>query len=505
MRVGLEPIDACFVFENHDEALEIWRREGVRRRTLVHIDAHHDFWLRPPDGPVTIANFVSQAVREDLVGDIYWVVPDRSWDSLSSRRAVERHLKKIAEDEPGARFSRGSLPDGPSISCAGRTVRAGSLRALPRLEEDVLLDIDVDYLTIPYVSYGVPDRLSPRPWRWPEELIDLLKERGSRTRLATIAYSVEGGYTPLHWKYLGDELRERLSRPGQHGARLQSMEAVRRGALQAEQGRPGPAEEAYREAARLWPGSAAAHLPLASLLAESGRIEEARDLYREALAADPSANTAYNSEALRFRQRRLYRRERAEHIKTLRLDPGDRYALFGLGRLAARRRRWREAEARLRESLRQDPGLMDSLYFLGRVLAKRRRWAEAVSCYEAYLKQALRGGGMLSGGISTEAPEAPHFKDGGHGRVYLALSRLYARQGALDRAISAARMGLAAGADGPLDHGRAALLLLRGGQTGLARKEMGRAVRALPARIGRLGPRLRRRLRLFWRNRFRTR
>lgn len=35
-----------------------------------------------------------------------------------------------------------------------------------------------------------------------------------RWDLATIAYSVEGGYTPIQWKYVGDELAARLRQSG---------------------------------------------------------------------------------------------------------------------------------------------------------------------------------------------------------------------------------------------------------------------------------------------------
>ena len=34
--------DPVFLIENHDQAYKIWRELGLKERTLVHVDAHHD-------------------------------------------------------------------------------------------------------------------------------------------------------------------------------------------------------------------------------------------------------------------------------------------------------------------------------------------------------------------------------------------------------------------------------------------------------------------------------
>ena len=75
----------------------------------------------------------------------------------------------------------------------------------------------------PSVSYGEVDEHGALPWCWPDELVSRLRAKRLRAELATIAYSVEAGYTPLRWKYLGDELALRLIAPTasrRHLARL---------------------------------------------------------------------------------------------------------------------------------------------------------------------------------------------------------------------------------------------------------------------------------------------
>jgi len=90
-------------FENHDQALLVWRNSGCADRILVHVDAHHDMWWVHPGQAVTIANFVSAALQDNLLREIFWVVPDRSWESAKKRRQILHHLRRIQEDFPGRR------------------------------------------------------------------------------------------------------------------------------------------------------------------------------------------------------------------------------------------------------------------------------------------------------------------------------------------------------------------------------------------------------------------
>ncbi|HKY23492.1 MAG TPA: tetratricopeptide repeat protein [Vicinamibacterales bacterium] len=388
--VGVDPIDRVFMLENHDEACEHWRQSGVRDRLLVHIDAHHDAARPAAPGSITIADYVRAAVQAGLVREAIWVVPEPSWQRASVRRTIERHLARL--DMP---------------------MRACPISALPAFSEPVLLDVDVDYFVIPEVRFGVPDVLLPRPWCRPGDLVDRLHEHHVRTDFATIAYSVEGGHTPLRWKYLGDELATILRTPSS--------------------GRPTAPP----------PGSAAQHYGLAHAHLEAGRLQEARASLQQAYSLDPSYRTPYGSGGLALLQRRDWKAARGAFQSALALDPLDASALAGLGRIAAQAKHWREAERYLSQSLALDAGQVDASRVLGDVFFSQRRWTEAELAYTRAIALALSGERSLDAPISS-APDAgpadPH-----HGHAHAQLARLAARRGDLRTAIAGLRISLAAG------------------------------------------------------------
>ena len=99
-RTSREAASRIFRVENHDEALPVWRDSGRVNRILFHVDAHHDMWWVPPGDQVTIANFIAPALRDGILREIYWVVPDRTWESLDNRRQVFHHLRRIQRGCP---------------------------------------------------------------------------------------------------------------------------------------------------------------------------------------------------------------------------------------------------------------------------------------------------------------------------------------------------------------------------------------------------------------------
>ena len=219
-KVGIEPALYVSRMENHDQAYYVWRDAGVKHRVLVHIDAHHDMWWIKDQATITIANFICPALKQDLVREVIWVVPDATFESATSRESVRKQLREILQNYPAS--SRTPVVEEHRITATvlGKKLSICALRWLPAPGESVLLDIDVDYLVIPRVC-SESDRHDSLPWRWPNELLGQL--RGISSDLVTVVYSVEGGYTPLRWKYLGDELVLRLKTPGGGGSDLEGM------------------------------------------------------------------------------------------------------------------------------------------------------------------------------------------------------------------------------------------------------------------------------------------
>jgi tetratricopeptide (TPR) repeat protein len=446
-RVGVEAGRRVVVMENHDAAYGVWRDAKVAHRTLIHIDAHHDMWqARRPD-QVTIANFISVALADELVGDVYWVVPDRGWETRRGRRPILRHLRQLGMHHPGGDGRVRVEPERLWIRLGERRLIVCPLRFLPRCDEAVLLDIDVDFMVIPWVSYWRLDDQESLPWCWPAELVDRLREADVKTDLVTIARSVEGSYTPLKWKYLGDELEQRLADPAGRGPAIRGMELMREAAVAAHDGDLAGAERQYRAAAAALPDAAAPWYHLAHLAIDAGRLDDAQELYRHVLAMDPSYRTPFGSRGFPlFWEGRLAEADR-EFRRALQLDPRDPYALLGIGLIAVEARHWDEAVMYITEALSMDDRRVEGYRALGAALAHTGRIGEAITAYERSLQLTLAGEPLLERAIVT-GPGDGRVEDPGHGRTHAELARLHARRGSTARAIVGYRMGIAGGHDG---------------------------------------------------------
>lgn len=477
--------------ENHDEAFFVWRNAGVKDRVLVHIDAHHDMWWIPNQTAMTIANFICPALRQDMVREMFWVVPDGAFENAKSRKPVLRHLKRILKEYPDA--SRSPVVDDHRITATvlGKRLTVCPLRSLPPLPENVLLDIDVDYLIIPRVFHGESDRHSALPWRWPSELLSRLTSL--QTDLVTVVYSVEGGYTPLPWKYLGDELVLRLKQPGGGGSELEGMECLRAGAEAEQRGEPEPAESQYRRAMRLLPRSAAPPYRLARLLVRAGKQEDGRRLYRQAVELDSSYRGAYSSAGFHCYWRQEFAAAEREFRDTRELSPQDPHACLGLGLIAKKRKHWAEAEQYLRAALAIDDRLVDAQRALGDVLLHQRRDQEALAAYEKTLKLGLMGCKPLTGPILTNAKEH-QILDPLHCYTHARLAALYERNGATGKAITALRIAIATGFGSFTRHLRLSRLYARQRQWRKTATEAGQAIKSSPKDIQRVFGRLRRQI-----------
>jgi Flp pilus assembly protein TadD len=481
----LDPGAPVFLMENHDQAYRLWSSAGLRDRVLVHIDAHDDLidhgavqWT-PAQASTNIATFLCAALREGIVREMVWVVPDDFWKPPANSYLI-RLLQKITLSYQANPRDIMAGEQFVSTSILDKALRICPLENLPHLGEKVLLDIDVDYFCT--ADQGKP---APLPWCWPHELLAKLEVRKLHSDLITIAFSVEGGYTPLHWKYLGEELAGCLEHPDDDLHSLHGMGLMRQAALAAARKDFPVAEKQYLEAGLLLPNSAAPLFHLAHLNLELGRVTNAREYYQRALALDPSYRTPYNSAGIGYYARQMFKEAAAEHQKTLLLDPEDPYAHYGLGRLAARRRDWCAAETHLKRSLALDANLVDAHRTLGEVLAKRGCRLEAIAAYEKSLKLTLEGHKTLKGPIVSD-PGSHGLLDIEHCRTHAGLARLHALEGEYDRAISGYRLSIGGGYDGVWLRGALAYLYLKRRQWQNVVSELGQAVALVPAdlRIG---------------------
>lgn len=436
--------------ENHDGALAVWRDAGVAQRVLVHVDAHHDMyggWIDKKDpkerARLSVANFVYAALEENLVREVIWVVPDLTWATPEGRRDIVRALKSLDQGAGRKKPAIQHEHDRIAGTVLGKPIQVCTAENLPAQNEAVLLDIDVDYFVIPNIGYRGIDTYGALPWCWPKALLTKLQARGIHADVTTIAYSVEGDYTPLQWKYLGDELVQRLQ-PAP--ADLTWADHLRAAAQAAARGDFGLAETNYLAACTLRPEHATPRYHLAHLCAATDRLETGREYLRQACDLDPSYRSPYNNAGWWYLENGRRDQARDAFARTRSLDPADAYAHLGCGLLAMQEKNWPAAETSLRRALALDQSCIEAWRALGQVLARRRAYADAVDAYERSLKLALSGRRALTNPIALSQGHdrrAPWDPD--HGTVWAELARLHVATRAWDKAITDYRMALAAG------------------------------------------------------------
>jgi tetratricopeptide (TPR) repeat protein len=461
--IAIEAVSKIHLIENHDAAYVIWRDAGVKDRILIHVDSHHDMWWCESPELLNIANFVSQALRDKMVRAVFWVVPDQSLATPQYRSVIARQLRNLSKDYPnetgGIRQEKRHI----LATALGKQITVCSLASLPRFEESVLLDIDIDFMVIRRVTNSAFSDNDTLPWCWPNNLLLRLQKASVYSDLITIAYSVEGGYTPLQWKYLGDELALRLRNRFADFDSLRGMECIGEAACAAASGDLAVAEASLTEAMERLPCSAAPSYHLAYLYGKMGRKEEGMALYQQALSIDKTYQTSYSSFGLvHYWGGRLDEAEDA-YRQTLDLNPTDASALMGLGRVEMRRRKWEDAEHLLRRSLELDPNGIDACRALAVVLTKTKRPFEAIEYWEKSLRLALHGRSPLDGGITSNS-KPRHILDKAHGEAYARLAQLYEQTGDTSRAIAGYSVALKAGYLGIGPSLRLMWLQLRHGQ-----------------------------------------
>ncbi|MCP4304359.1 MAG: hypothetical protein GY788_05675 [bacterium] len=469
------------IFENHDEAYYRWRSQGFTQRVLLHVDAHHDMYGSDWDQPdsINIANFVLPAVAEDFVREIIWVVPDETWISRVGRNDLRRTVRRLRRNEL---LTKGISEDETSLSTRilGKPFRLCSVNHIPDIREPVLLDVDVDFLVTPNIGYRGHDFFGRLPWLWPGDLLDHLARRGVEADYVTIAYSVEGGYTPLQWKYLGDELALRLQpRTEKNAATLQGFDTMRAAAIAARQGDFAAAEKTYLNAKGLLPELAAPDLHLAHLHTANGELQSARKNYVNAVKLDQSYSTPFNSTGIaQFRLRRWKGSQQA-HQRALAWDADDPYAHLGLGLLSLRAKAWKAAQGHFEGTLRKNASSIDALRGLAMALERQGDIQGAIYVLERSLQSALLGHeAIMDELISSDHDHGP--LDLGHGSTHADLARLYAKLGDVTVAMAGYEMAIAAGDDRVRTQLAVARLLFRAGDRREALAALRAGLRGIP-------------------------
>jgi len=255
----------CICTDEHDEVLYYWlkaRKSGILNsdHILLHFDAHSDmtsidsldmkiisaiddpeefknyittcYSLSPGKNlitPVDLVSFIYCAVKKDLIREIFWVYPDPDYCKYRFPANLDRSY--IFDIDGGENFR---LETG-HIVCdwAGIKVHILRLGDLPLFNEEVILDIDMDFFLNQSSAdsragcrgYRVWDRESLEtwkkicshplrlgdliPWITPDKFISTLKDKKINSLITTVALSPF--FTESSYHFLIDTISEKLS------------------------------------------------------------------------------------------------------------------------------------------------------------------------------------------------------------------------------------------------------------------------------------------------------
>jgi tetratricopeptide (TPR) repeat protein len=377
------------MMEDHDGAYHAWKARGIKDRTLVHIDAHMDFGRLPDMDPeeildvggkeeierilsrqpvwnplskrkeklVHIGNYIYPAIKDGIVNKFYWVVPDPSWRTWRGRNRIKRNTN----------WHKDTI--------------VSSLESLKTIEEPVLLDIDVDFMLTPFIwKDQSPGR---NPWIFPQELVKQLNDKKIVFDVATISYSVNGGYTPLRFKYLGDELKSLLE--GRRDYRQSEASVCFNSCLSHLNSRPPDRSRAkyfYQKAIDADKSYGCEFNNYGIIYQQNGRLKKAEQEYRNFLALDednPSVLTGLGYLSLLRRKQ-----EKALDLfeKVLRCAPTDAAALFGKAAGFLSLKKHDEAEALFLKVSQASQDYPESYWWLARIAEKKHQIGSAIQFYK---------------------------------------------------------------------------------------------------------------------------
>lgn len=230
--LGKDPLKDSVIVEDHSEVLTHWVKRGIRNATLINIDTHDDIRSISParlgqlkklydqkdvkaisesdslseKGLYDIGNFIYAAGKLGIIKEVYWIIPF----SHFSHSDVENRMKKFLEsynfsDEHIKTFKvkggcfRGEI-DGIPFNICG-------IEKMPTIDHPFLLSIDIDFFPYLSVEYGV-NKLEAI-----KMILDVLSKKDYKVMDAVVAHSVNGGYTMVSHRWLGNVILEMLKEP----------------------------------------------------------------------------------------------------------------------------------------------------------------------------------------------------------------------------------------------------------------------------------------------------
>lgn len=388
--------------DHHDEVYAKWKTRGVYQRILLHFDAHIDFgWISDHAGNLNpnpsqsiipnpeafefhMGNYLHRVLQEKMIRKWIWIVPTPIWQSRDGQRVIRRDLDFLYRTRTGEMTKPIRRKDGFETSFLGVETLIVPLHALPRIHEPVVLNIDVDFLTTRDFKAPQDARSFRRqiPWMWPEELTAFLQTQGLQVLTASISRSVQGGFTPIRYKFLGSVLCELLTR----GQLPDAYRKLKHALLLCRAGKNHDAIDsltAFKTDGDL--ENARAYL-LATTYYEEGCIADAKVFFDQCVLRDSDYTTIFNSSARIFEDWGMFDAAYEEYQMMQALGHISAESLVGKARFEFDSGRREHAETLYHETLQAYPDNADCYVGLGVLAWSRREFAQSA----AYFDQAIR-------------------------------------------------------------------------------------------------------------------
>lgn len=235
--LGRDSIDQVEVFEDHSDVLASWARKGIKGATLINIDAHDDIRWRSDENIdrlrrlhklgawdaiqgasrwgdnrlYDMGSFIYAAARMGIIKEVYWIIPypifarpepeDMLWALLRSSRLPDSDIEGFSTDRGCFRGRAHGIP----LNICG-------IESLPSLKRPVVLSIDSDFFPVMAEKYDtdIPTAI--------ERVFEGMYKQQYPIQHSFVAYSVNGNYTPVSHRWLGEWIRNMVSEPQAVGA-----------------------------------------------------------------------------------------------------------------------------------------------------------------------------------------------------------------------------------------------------------------------------------------------
>ncbi|MCY3626985.1 MAG: tetratricopeptide repeat protein [Gammaproteobacteria bacterium] len=384
--------------ENHD--FSYWELKNLNQSDVhvIHIDAHDDLAPSDKETDLYIGNYLHLAAKKGLCSKITWIVPEPSWEDKKNRakiiKRLRNHSKCIIKKNKNKKMLTGTFQ--------GCEFNVGPMKAMKPDFGPTFIDLDVDYLIYWPPKSQLQSNVRPYPWIWPEEVVEQIKLLAPNPIRSVVCYSLQGGYTPLDWRFIGDETLALML--GKVDTDQRCYFFKRRSAV----------IEAYKNVGKkkairnlrnltnlnksdpvLWWHLATAYMYLDEMDLARAAQQKARQL-SPIYDRHPFSYIAYKMVISELFETAIYNLEKHHAV-----DPKDPHIMYGMSACLQRLKRWNESKRWLKKILERAPNFAEAYYRLANVELQNKHYESAKVYFEQYFFHYLSGHSVYDQPIVT--------------------------------------------------------------------------------------------------------